>query len=383
MSVHVGLPVRLACYVAGGAVLSAAGPALWNVPAVIGIAACAAAAACFMIVDVLCSTYRMARRAVVMAAYQRAAVEALGARVAALEALQQPVRQTIPNIAPELNDAARETTNNLLQFAAHVSARCGRQAAFREPEHVSSDAQDGTETQHGIEGAEVELHLQPIVGMSDRRVVHYEALTRLRARSGALMMPAEFLPAIRAAGQTADLDRRQLASIVDLCNRIGDRHPETRLFCNLSGDSLRNEGFRAALTAFAREHRSLSRRIAFEIDAATAVALNTEAVADLRGIEAMGFAFSVDKTALGDLPHLQSVFRRLAFLKFDAVTLADADQTVLKALVRGGTQVIATHVETEQQAQSARRPGVEFGQGFLFGKPRPARMDDNSRRRAA
>jgi EAL domain-containing protein (putative c-di-GMP-specific phosphodiesterase class I) len=372
MSVHAGLPTRLACYAAGAAALSVVGPAVWSVPQIVAFAASAATALCFVIADVLFSTYRLARRAFTAAAYQSAEVAALGARVAALEALRQTPEQIAS--APAAPDPSLETANNLLQFAAHVSARCGRQH--------NADARVADAAQDTIDDAQIELHLQPIVGISDRRVMHYEVLSRLRSHTGALMMPAEFLPAALATGRTANLDKRQLSSIVGLCHRIGDRHLDTRLFCNLSGDALRNDDFRAALTAFARQQKALSQRLVFEIDAATAVTLNTEAVADLRGIEAMGFAFSVDKASLGDIPRLPGVFRRLAFLKLEAAMLADADPIALKRLARAGTQVIATHVETEQQALAVHRTGVELGQGFLFGKPRPARMDDSARRAA-
>ena len=372
MSVYAGLPLRLVCYAAGAAALSIAGPSLWNAPTFIAAAASAATALCFAVADVLFSTHRLARRAFVMAAYNKAEVEALGARVAALEMLRPAASMTAA--APETHDVSLETANNLLQFAAHVSARCGRKVT---PDFVADSAGDP------IGDAQIELHLQPIVGIPDRRVQHYEVLSRLRSHTGTLMMPAEFLPAARATGRAADIDTRQLSSIVGLCHRIGDRHMETRLFCNLSGDSLQSDSFRAALTTFARQQKALSQRIVFEIDAATAVTLNTEVAADLRGIEAMGFAFSVDKASLGDLPRLQGIFRRPGFLKLDAVILEKADPGVLKALARGGTQVIATHVETEDQAASVRRAGVALGQGFLFGKPRPARMDDSARRRAA
>ncbi|MBB4633651.1 EAL domain-containing protein [Sphingosinicella soli] len=375
MSAHDGLPLRLACYAAGAAALSLAGPALWAVTGAVAATAAIAAGVCFAVADVLFSTHRLARRAFAATAYHKAEVAALSARVAGLEA-RRPAAEPAPPII-EKPDVSLETANNLLQFAAHVSARCGRQA---EPEIESgrTDAPEGDP----ISDAQIELHLQPIVGISDRRVLHYEALTRLRSRTGTLMMPAEFLPVARASGRAAELDTRQLSSIVGLCHRIGDRHMETRLFCNLSGDSLQSAAFRASLAGFARAQKALSPRIVFEIDAATATALSAEAVADLRGVEAMGFAFSVDNVALGDIARLQGIFRRPGFLKMEAAMLADADPNVLKALARGGTQVIATHVETEQHALSVRRSGVELGQGFLFGKPRPARMDDSARRAA-
>lgn len=379
MSGRVSMIMRYGCYVLGGVVLSLVGPALWNTQPLVAVIASAATTLCFCIGDVLFETRRIARRALAATAWQQAQLSALGDLISRLETRREPPAPSPePAKSPvvEPADPAEETASNLLQFAAHVSARCGKVAEA--PAQTITD-----DIAAAIADARTELHLQPIVSLPDRRTVHYEALTRLRSRSGAVVMPAEFLPAAAATGLTADLDTRQLAGLVSLCNRIGDRHPETRLFCNLAQSSLLSDAFRAELIDFMRGHQALSQRIVFEIDAETATALNTEIVADIRALEAMGFAFSVDKVPLTELTRIQGAFRRLGYVKIDADTLADADPNVLKGMAKNGAQVIAVRVETERQAMLANRLGIGLGQGFLFGRPRPARMDDAAQRRAA
>ena len=52
------------------------------------------------------------------------------------------------------------------------------------------------------------LHFQPIVSLSDRRVVRHEALLRLADEpDGRLVSPAEFLPAAERHGLIGEIDR--------------------------------------------------------------------------------------------------------------------------------------------------------------------------------
>ncbi len=52
----------------------------------------------------------------------------------------------------------------------------------------------------------VDLHLQPIVSLPQRRVAFYEGFTRLRTEDGALIMPAEFLDAARRSNLLSTID---------------------------------------------------------------------------------------------------------------------------------------------------------------------------------
>ena len=70
----------------------------------------------------------------------------------------------------------------------------------------------------------VDLHLQPIVNLPQRRVCFYEGFTRLRRPDGKLIMPAEFMAAAerakaqskRATGFLVEPDPVGLAGLCDL-----------------------------------------------------------------------------------------------------------------------------------------------------------------------
>jgi cyclic-di-GMP phosphodiesterase TipF (flagellum assembly factor) len=54
----------------------------------------------------------------------------------------------------------------------------------------------------------LELHLQPVVALPQRKVRFYEALARLRLADETLLVPAEFLPVLEARGLMPELDRK-------------------------------------------------------------------------------------------------------------------------------------------------------------------------------
>src|SRR5829696_247855 len=62
-----------------------------------------------------------------------------------------------------------------------------------------------------FEGDRLELHLQPVVSLPQRKVRFYEALARLRLDDGTLLVPAEILPVLERRGLMPDLDRKVLA----------------------------------------------------------------------------------------------------------------------------------------------------------------------------
>lgn len=355
-------------YLGGGVILTATGPSLWDVSPLVASLASAATTLCFMAIHLIIDTRHIARQACAQARRRRSELIALGKYVAGLEqrlasrgTYMAPVAavQATSARSDDLPDAA----NNLLMFAARVSARCRPGAS----EPVIGEPSDQMIEPDAIASEHADLHLQPIVRLPTRRTVHYEALP----------------PVTDTAGFSSDLETQHLAGVISLCNRVGERQPGTRIFCNLSAEALHSDAFRSELTEFMGTHAELARRLVFEMQASTALGLNAEAVADIRELEALGFAFSVDGATLTDLGKVYSVFSRLAFAKIDAAALIDADPNVLRALGKTGTEVIAVHIEDERQVVEINELGISYGQGHLFGAPRPAKTGATALRRAA
>jgi cyclic-di-GMP phosphodiesterase TipF (flagellum assembly factor) len=372
--------IGMAAYLCGGVALAITGPALWDVHPLIATVAASATSLTFMLVHLVLDTRALARAAAVEAKRRRSELLALGKYVTALERrlTNAPSATAARPVDPVLETQAVEpaVTDNLLRFAERVAARCGAGAAAdgHRAGVVPDDAVAVGETR-------LELHLQPIVRLPQRATAHYQALARFRDADGNVMSP-ERLPA--ASAQAAvDLDTRQLAHVVSLCNRIGNKHAGTRIFCGLSADALRNDDFRAELNGFMETHPALAQRLVFEMDTATVLALNAEAVADLRALEDIGFAFAVGGATLPELGKLFNAFGRLAFAKIDADKLAGVDPNIVRALAKAGTQIVATNVVAEDEAVSLAAAGIGCAQGPLFGGPRKAKTAAEPLRLAA
>lgn len=226
----------------------------------------------------------------------------------------------------------------------------------------------------------VDLYLQPIVRLPSRKVVHYEAFSRLRDENGRVFTPGDYLGRAAAEGLVTLLDNLLLIRSINLIRRLGPRRPGVRLFCNISAASLTDEAFLTELTEFLARQTELADRLVFEIGAADFVRLPEDKLAQLESLAGLGFDLSLDNVA--DLDALDA--GRLArlnvrFLKMDAAAFLDSptDRSrhllLAETLERHGITLIVTRIETDRTAAEVVELGAPLGQGYLFGMPRPGR----------
>ncbi|HRD45840.1 MAG TPA: EAL domain-containing protein, partial [Caulobacter sp.] len=84
----------------------------------------------------------------------------------------------------------------------------------------------------------VDLYLQPIVSLPQRRTVFYESFSRLRDDSGRVMMPAEYLSVAEPEGLVAAIDNLLLFRCVQIVRRLAKQDRKVGIFCNISLASL-------------------------------------------------------------------------------------------------------------------------------------------------
>ena len=72
----------------------------------------------------------------------------------------------------------------------------------------------------------VDLHLQPIVNLPQRRTCFYEGFTRLRRADGKIIMPTEFLAAAERANLLGVIDNMLLFRCVQIVRRLSPGHRE-------------------------------------------------------------------------------------------------------------------------------------------------------------
>jgi cyclic-di-GMP phosphodiesterase TipF (flagellum assembly factor) len=236
----------------------------------------------------------------------------------------------------------------------------------------------------------VDLYLQPVVSLPQRRTVFYESFSRLRDASGRVLMPAEYLAVAEPAGLVSAIDNLLLFRCVQIVRRLAKNDRKVGIFCNISLASLGDEAFFPAFLDFLAENRDLAGALIFE--------LGQDAFRDRGGVEArgmakladLGFRFSIDKVTDLDFDFQDLSRADVKFAKVSANVLLDQlleveGRMTLKSLQdlqagdfaalarRYGVELIAEKVESERQVIDVLELDIAYGQGHLFGEPRAIR----------
>jgi diguanylate cyclase (GGDEF)-like protein/PAS domain S-box-containing protein len=224
------------------------------------------------------------------------------------------------------------------------------------------------------------LYAQPIVDLARREVVQHEVLLRLPDEHGDLIPPATFLPIAERFGTIASIDRWVVAHAIRQMGEVRARGGRLPLAVNVSGLSAGEPELLALI-----EHEIA----AAGVDPADLVVELTEtaAVADIprarrfaEALRDLGCRFALDDFGAGF-----GSFYYLKHLPFDVLKIDGefvkhaaqnpTDRLVISAvteIARGlGKRTVAEFVPDDPTIDLLLRHGVDFGQGYHLGIPRP------------
>lgn len=233
----------------------------------------------------------------------------------------------------------------------------------------------------------VDLYLQPVVSLPQRRTIFYESFTRLRAADDRVMMPAEYLSVAEGEGLVPAIDNLLLFRCAQIVRRLARQDRKVGVFCNVALSSLGDETFFPQFLDFLNENRDLNQALIFELGQATFDARGAVEARNMAKLADLGFRFSIDKVQTLDLDFADLQRSDVKFMKVAAdlliETLLDTDSaSALPALRdisaadfagvtrRYGIELIAEKCETERQIVDILELDVSMGQGHLFGEPR-------------
>jgi len=238
----------------------------------------------------------------------------------------------------------------------------------------------------------VDLYLQPVMALPQRKTVFYESYSRLRDASGRVILPAEYLAVAEPAGLVTAIDNLLLFRCVQIVRRLARQDRRVGIFCNISMASLGDETFFPQFLDLLRANRDLSPALVFEVGQQAFESRNGVQARNMARLADLGFRFSIDKVTNLDID-LQDLSRSdVKFLKVGAQMLLDElteidDRLVLRSmpdlaaedfsllLRRYGVDLVAEKVETERQVVDLLDLDVQLAQGHLFGEPRAIKPD--------
>ena len=241
-----------------------------------------------------------------------------------------------------------------------------------------------------LDAGRVDLYLQAVVSLPQRRTQYYESFSRLRDATGRVLMPAEFLSVAEPGGLVGAIDNLLLFRCVQIVRRLAGQDRKIGIFCNISLASLGDEDFFPSFMEFLGANRDLAGLLIFELGQGAFDARGALEARNMAKLADLGFRFSLDKVTDLDLNFQDLARADVGFVKIGApFLLGDLEERdgrlSLKsrpgleardyaALARRhDIQLIAEKVESERQVVDVLDLDIAFGQGHLFGEPRPIR----------
>lgn len=216
-----------------------------------------------------------------------------------------------------------------------------------------------------------EAHFQPIVSTKDERCVKFEVLIRLREEEGdEVISPFEFLPVLQKMG----LEKRLTKVIIDQSFELMHRC-EKDISINMTRDDL-DEDMLQYLENSLRLHDVSASCVSIEL-IETEELLQDRYISIIQKIKALGFKISIDDfgTGYSNFAYLTQI--RPDFLKIDGSLIKDIDvNTESRSIVKGivdlarslDIRLVAEYVSTPEIYAIIKELGIEYAQGYHFGK---------------
>jgi cyclic-di-GMP phosphodiesterase TipF (flagellum assembly factor) len=301
----------------------------------------------------------------------------------------------VPAAAPERDSAADdERQKELASSAEDAGITAAPAAAAAAPAPVTSksapsrsQAQILTAVKNAVEENRIDIFLQPMVTLPQRKVRFYEAVTRLRDDTDQVLAADDFIAVAEAAGLIGRIDHMVMLKCVQVLRRLMVRNKDVGVFCNVAAATLGNPTTFAQCLDFLEANRALAPSFVLEFKQATFRNLGPAETEHLAALAQRGFRFSIDHVTDLRIEPRELADRGVRFIKVPAALLLDQRQTsasdihpsdLSDLLGRYGIDLIAERIEGERAVVDLLDYDVRFGQGFLFAPPRPLRPEGAS-----
>ncbi len=278
---------------------------------------------------------------------------------------------------------AAQGGSEIVEPAANA-AQLGKTAETPPAAANVNNAQILVAVKNAIEASRIDLYLQPMVTLPQRKVRFYEAVARLRDDKEQVLTAGDFIGTAESAGLMGQIDNMVLFRCVQVLRRLMIRSKDVGLFCNLSSATLSNPSIFGQCLDFLEANRVLAPSLVLEFKQSTFRHLGPVESEHLAALARLGYGFSIDNVTDLRFDPRELGDRGVKFIKVPAALLLDQKQLssadihaadLSDLLGRYGIDLVAERIEGERAVIDLLDFDVRFGQGFLFAPPRPLRPE--------
>lgn len=225
---------------------------------------------------------------------------------------------------------------------------------------------------------QLEMAYQPIIRLSDSKIVAVEALLRWNHPEHGYISPADFIPVAEHSGAIVGLGAWALRTACEETTRFPK---DVSVAVNLSAIQFRRDNIVETVTHTLEDVGLDPERLEIEVTESLFLEDSREVLKALDQLRAQGIRLSLDDfgTGYSSLNYLRKF--KVDKLKIDRAFVQkiteEADGLAIVRAIVGlastlDIETIAEGIETAQQLDIIRRTGCDQAQGFLISKPKSA-----------
>ena len=218
------------------------------------------------------------------------------------------------------------------------------------------------------------LAYQPIVDAKTGDTAGHECLVRIQRPEGEIIGAGDFIPVAEQLGLVRRLDRR----VLELTVAALENHRGASLSLNVSGMTASDGPTLESYVAYIEAHADVAPRLVVELTETAALLDIEESMRFVSRVRALGAKVAIDDFGAG-----YTSFRNLQSLRVDMVKIDGSfvkglaasrdNQIFVRTLVdlarNFNLSTVAEWVTDAREADILRAFGVDYLQGFYFGKP--------------
>jgi EAL domain-containing protein (putative c-di-GMP-specific phosphodiesterase class I)/GGDEF domain-containing protein len=215
---------------------------------------------------------------------------------------------------------------------------------------------------------------QPIVSAKTGEPYMYESLLRMKSVDGEILSAAHLVPIAEKLGFMQMID----AMVCQTSLKLLAARADTKVSFNLSDSTLRNSYAASRILSIVAEAGEAAKRVCVEVSHSALMRDGSAEYTAIRRLRELGCSIAVTGYLREGLSI--GVLKQVDYVKIDGSICAGIserpdDLQLLRAAVefarRAGAGVVGERIESQADASILAEMGVDYLQGFLFGKASP------------
>ena len=228
------------------------------------------------------------------------------------------------------------------------------------------------------DGRDFKMHYQPIVmARGDARVARYEALARWESPKLGQVSPEKFIQVAEESGLIVPLGWHLVDLVCSDMQELGS----AQVNINVSPTQLMTPGFAKTFADRVAAHGITADRINIEVTEQIAVRDDVAIARELFALSDFGFTLALDDfgtgfSSIGYLTKMPFTVLKIDRSFVSAVNETEHSSLMIRSMISLAhamkMQVVVEGIETTEMAERLRAIGVDYFQGYYFGRPVPA-----------